>query len=129
MRVYDLAPARVRLDATTVSGSHAGGEDSLFQFGHSKDDPTLRQVTVRLGTRDPLALSLATEGVSGAQADDGLYVPLSDRMLPCLPPTELLFVGDCTPSALATRAHMHRLGHQYLTPLAFVGETATARPT
>ncbi len=35
----------MRLDATTVSGYHAGGEDSLFQFGYSKDDPTLKQVS------------------------------------------------------------------------------------
>ena len=41
LRVYDLTPACVRLDRTTVSGAHAGGADGLFQFGHSKDDPTL----------------------------------------------------------------------------------------
>lgn len=126
--VYDLAQQRVRLDATTVSGYHAGGEDSLFQFGKSKDDPTLRQVKVMLGTLDPLGLPLATEVVSGEQADDGLYVPLIDRMVPLLPPAGLLFVGDCKLSALATRAHIHRLGHHYLTPLALVGETAAAMP-
>jgi transposase len=39
IRVYDLARAPVRLDATTVSGYHAGGETTLFQFGQSKDAP------------------------------------------------------------------------------------------
>jgi len=43
MRVYDLKAKRVRLDATTVSGYHTGGKESLFQYGYSKDDPTLRQ--------------------------------------------------------------------------------------
>ena len=52
MQVYDLKPERVRLDATTVSGHHEGGEDSLFQFGHSKDDPGLRQVKVMLAAPD-----------------------------------------------------------------------------
>lgn len=56
LRVYELQPERVRLDPTTVSGYHAGGEDSLFQFGHSKDDPTLRQVKVMV----------AAEGLLGA---------------------------------------------------------------
>ena len=46
LRVYELKPKQVRLDPTTVSGNHAGGEDSLFEFGHSKDDPTLRQVKI-----------------------------------------------------------------------------------
>jgi transposase len=31
----------VRLDATTVSGQHLVTEGGLFQFGHSKDDPSL----------------------------------------------------------------------------------------
>src|SRR3990172_1948204 len=44
LRVYELTPERVRLDPTTISGYHAGGEDSLFQYGYSKDDPSLRQV-------------------------------------------------------------------------------------
>jgi transposase len=39
----------VRVDATTVSGYHEGGEDSLFQFGHSKDDPSLRQIKLMTG--------------------------------------------------------------------------------
>jgi transposase len=41
------------LDATTVSGYHTGGEESLFQYGYSKDDPTLRQVKVMVAALDP----------------------------------------------------------------------------
>ena len=36
LKVYELGSKQVRLDPTTVSGYHAGGEDSLFQFGYSK---------------------------------------------------------------------------------------------
>jgi transposase len=124
VRVYDLPVERARVDATTISGYHAGGEDSLFQFGKSKDDPTLRQVKLMMATLDPLGLPTATEVVSGEQADDGLYIPIIDRVAAILVKTGLLFVGDCKMSAWATRVHIRALGHHYLTPLALVGETA-----
>lgn len=124
VRVYDLSAERVRVDATTISGYHAGGEGSLFQFGKSKDNPELRQVKLMMGTLDPLGLPMATEVVSGEQADDGLYLPIIDRIVTILVKSGLLFVGDCKMSAWATRVHIHALGHHYLTPLALVGDTA-----
>lgn len=124
LRVYDLTPERVRLDATTVSGYHAGGEDSLFQFGHSKDDPTLRQVKVMVAALDPLGLPLATEVVAGNSADDPLYVPAVERVLQIIDGIGLLFVGDCKMSALATRAHIAQRQHHYLCPLALTGTVA-----
>src|SRR5256884_8229757 len=128
VRVYDLEEQPIRVDATTVSGYRNGGEDSLWQFGHSKDDPTLRQIKAMMATLDPLALPLALEVVSGEQADDPLYVPIIDRVLACLGRTGLLFVGDCKMSALATRAHLVAQQQYYLTPLAQVGETAELLP-
>jgi transposase len=124
VRVYDLSVERVRVDATTISGYHAGGEDSLFQFGKSKDNPNLPQVKLMMGTLDPLGLPVATEVVSGEQADDGLYIPIIDRITTILVKSGLLFVGDSKMSAWATRVHIHALGHHYLTPLALVGDTA-----
>src|SRR5437764_13907969 len=129
VRVYDLEEQPIRLDATTVSGYREGGEDSLWQFGHSKDDPTLRQIKAMMATLDPLALPLALEVVSGERADDPLYVPIIDRVLGCLGRTGLLFVGDSKMSALATRAHLVAHEQYYLTPLAQVGETAELMPT
>jgi len=129
LRVYQLTPARVRLDATTVSGAHAGGAESIFQFGHSKDDPTLRQVKVMVAALDPLGLPLVTEVVAGNAADDPLYVPAVDRVLQIIDGCGLLFVGDCKLSALATRAHIAHLGHHYLCPLPLTGETAQDLPT
>ncbi len=107
IRVYDLEEQVIRVDATTVSGYREGGEGSLWQFGHSKDDPTLRQIKAMMATLDPLGLPLALEVVSGEQADDPLYVPTIDRVLACRDRQGLLVIGDCKMSALATRAHLH----------------------
>jgi transposase len=113
LRVYELKPERVRLDATTVSGYHASGEETLFQYGHSKDDPSLAQVKVMMATLDPLGLPLATQVVAGNTADDPLYVPAVDRVLQIIDGVGLLFVGDCKMSALSIRAHIHHLGQHY----------------
>src|SRR2546427_7554613 len=128
IRVYDLEEQPIRVDATTVSGYRDGGQDSLWQFGYSKDDPTLRQIKAMMATLDPLGLPLALDVVSGEQADDPLYVPIIDRVLACLGRQGLLVVGDCKMSALATRAHLQEQGQYYLTPLAQVGETAQQMP-
>ena len=128
VRVYQLPQERVRLDATTVSGYHSGGENSLFQFGHSKDDPNLLQVKAMMATLDPLGLPLVTQVVSGERADDGLYVPIVERVCELLTASGLLFVGDCKMSAMATRAFIRIRGHHYLTPLASVGTTAKEMP-
>ncbi len=126
IRVYDLAHAPVRLDATTISGYHAGGPASLFQFGESKDAPDLRQVKVMMGALDPLGLPLATDVVSGERADDGLYVPIIERIVTTLATVGLLFVGDSKMSAWATRVHLRARQQHYLAPLALVGETPRA---
>jgi transposase len=123
LRVYELKPERVRLDATTVSGYHASGEDTLFQYGHSKDDPSLAQVKVMVAALDPLGLLLATQVVAGNQADDPLYVPAVDRVLQIIDGVGLLFVGECKMSGLPIRTHIHHLGHHYLCPLAQTGKT------
>jgi transposase len=124
LRVYELEPKRVRLDTTTVSGYHAGGEDSLFQFGYSKDDPTLKQVKVMVAALDPLGLPLVSQVVAGGIADDPLYIPAVDRVLKIIDGVGLLFVGDSKMSSLPTRAHIHRLKQHYLCPLAQKGDTA-----
>ena len=129
VRVYELGRERVRVDASTVSGYHAESEESLFQFGKSKDDPRLPQVKLMIGTLDPLGLPVATDVVSGQKADDGLYSPLIDRITTILSKPGLLFVGDCKMSALATRAHIRALGQHYLTPLALVGDTGRDMPS
>ena len=86
---------RVRLDATTISSYHAGeGEDNLFQFGYSKDNPTLRQVKVMVAALDPLGLPLVSDVVVGDSADDPLYILTVDRVLQIIAGVGLLFMGD-----------------------------------
>ena len=129
LRVYKLIPENVRFDTTTVSGYHAGGEESLFEYGYSKDDPTLRQVKVMLATLDPLGLPLVSQVVAGSIADDKLYIPAVDRVLQIIDGIGLLFVGDSKMSALAIRAHIQQSNHYYLCPLAQTGDTAKEMET
>ena len=82
-----------------------------------------------MGSLDPLGRPLSTDVLSGERADDGLYIPIIDRIRRGLPQSGLLFVGDCKMSALETRAHI--VGHQplYLSPLPLTGATAEAMAT
>ena len=107
----------IRGDATTVSGEHDVREGGLLQFGHSKDDPSRPQIKVMTGSLDPLGMPLATDVLSGERADDGLYIPLIERIASGLNTTGLLVVGDCKMSALSTRAYVAERQHFYLSPL------------
>ncbi len=122
IRIYHLPSSPIRMDATTMSGYHLVSEEGLFQWGHSKDDPTLPQIKMMMASLDPLGMPAATHVVSGERADDGLYIPIFDQVRETLGTSGLLWVGDCKMSALATRCHIHFQGHYYLTPLARVGK-------
>ena len=126
IEVHALSQAVIRCDATTVSGDHDVTEGGLVQFGHSKDDPRRPQIKVMTGSLDPLGMPLATDVLSGERADDGLYIPLIERIAAGLNTPGLLFVGDCKMSALATRAHLAGRQHFYLSPLPLTGATAEA---
>src|SRR5437899_6668164 len=126
IEVYPLPQDRIRCDATTVSGDHEVTARGLLQFGHSKDDPTRPQIKVMIGSLDPLGMPLATDVLSGERADDGLYLPIIERIRTGLQTTGLLFVGDCKMSALETRAYLARHQDLYLSPLPLTGTTAEA---
>ena len=68
----------------------------------------------------------ATDVCRGNKADDGLYVPLMERLRTGLKTTGLLFIGDCKMSALETRADLARHQDFYLSPLPLTGATAKA---
>ena len=129
IEVYDLAQDVIRCDATTVSGDHEVTEEGLVQFGHSKDDPAQPQIKVMMGSLDPLGMPLATDVLSGERADDGLYIPIMERIQTGLQTPGLLFVGDCKMSALDTRAYLVRHQDYYLSPLPLTGATAEAMDT
>jgi transposase len=48
-----------------------------------------------MGSLDPLGMPLATDVLSGERADDGLYIPIIERIRAGLQTPGLLFVGDC----------------------------------
>src|SRR5213593_400874 len=116
IEVHALPQDVIRCDATTVSGDHEVAEGGLVQFGHSKDDPTRPQIKVMMGSLDPLGMPLATDVLAGERADDGLYIPVIERIRAGLRTSGLLFVGDCKMSALDTRAHIAGHQHVYLSP-------------
>ena len=82
-----------------------------------------------MGSLDPLGMPLATDVLSGERADDGLYLPIMERIRTGLKTTRLLFVGDCKMSALETRAYLARHQNFYLSPLPLTGATAEAMDT
>ncbi len=116
----------IRCDATTVSGAHEVTEGGLWQFGQRKDDPTRPQIKVMMGSLDPLGMPLSTDVLSGERADDGLSIPLIERMRRGVHKTGLLFVGAWKRSALDTRAYLARHHAWYLSPLPLPGATAEA---
>jgi transposase len=124
--VYPLPQDVIRCDATTVSGDHEVTAEGLCQFGHRKDDPTRPQIKVRRGSLDPMGMPLATDGLSGERADDGVYLPIIERIRTGVQTTGLLCVGDGQRSALDTRASLARHQDWYLSPLPLTGATAEA---
>src|SRR3989442_7985323 len=126
IEVHALPQEVIRCDATTVSGAHEVTAEGLLQFGHSKDDPTRPQIKVMMGSLDPLGMPLSTDVLSGERADDGLYIPIIERIRNGLKTTGLLFVGDCKMSALETRAYLAQHQDLYLSPLPLTGTTAEA---
>jgi len=127
LRVYRLPCDRVRLDSTTASIHSDNDLAVLFQRGHSKDHrPDLPQLKALFAALDPLGALLAVDVVPGQRADDGLYVPMIERLRAILEATGLLYIGDSKMSALATRAYLQATQNYYLTPLALVGSVPTA---
>jgi transposase len=116
----------IRCEATTGSGAHAVTDEGLVQCGQSKDDPTRPQIKVMLGTLDPVGMPLATEVWSGARAEDGLDIPLLERIRTGLKTTGRLFGGDWKRSAWDPRAYLARPQDWYLSPLPLTGATAEA---
>jgi len=126
MERYDLSQDVIRCDATTVSGAHEVTEGGLVPCGHRQDDPTRPQIKVMMGSLAPLGRPLATEVLSGERADDGLYLPIIQRIRTGLKTTGLLCVGAWKMRALATRAYLARHQDFSLAPWPLTGATAEA---
>jgi transposase len=119
LRVYDLPARCVRIDTTTASSYAEVNEQGLLQLGHSKDHrPDLPQLKLVLASLDPLGMPLATEVLSGEQADDPVYLPIIARVRSGLQQRGLLYVGDGKMAALQTRASIAAQRDFYLCPLS-----------
>src|SRR6266849_8277539 len=79
-----------------------------------------------MGSLDPLGMPLATDVLSGERADDGLYLPIIERIRHGVQRPGLWFVGDCTMSAFDTRAYLTQHQDCSLSPLPLTGATAEA---
>lgn len=123
IRVYELEPQTVRLDATVAQTYHDPSEHELFQVGRTKTNSYDVQFKLMLGSLDPMGMPLAVDVVSGEKADDPLYVPVYERIRRTLKKTGLLYVGDSKMGSLESRATIANQGDYYLMPLALVGTT------
>lgn len=123
LAVYALEVESVRLDSTTTYGYHRPRDGGLLQFGQSKGDhPDLPQLKLMAACAQPTGQLLACDIYPGQRADDGLYLPLWQRVRQMLGRTGLLYVGDGKMAALATRAEMVRQQDYYLTVLPLTGQ-------
>ena len=123
IEVHELPKKIARVDATTASGYHKPIENGLFQFGNSKDDPNRPQLKIMTGSLDPLGMPLASDVVSGEKADDGLYVPIINRIHSILSRSGVLYIGDCKLSSFDNRLHIRgKIEGHYLCPLPNTGK-------
>lgn len=79
-----------------------------------------------LGSVDPLGMPLSTDVWSGERADDGVYIPIIERIRNGLKTAGLSCVGECQMRALDTRASLARHQDGYVSPLPLTGATAEA---
>ena len=126
MEVHALPQDVIRCDATTVSGDHEVTAGGLGQFGQSNDDPARPQSTVMLGSLDPVGMPLSTDVLSGARAEDGLDIPIIERLRRGWNKTGRLGGGDGKMRALDTRAYLARPQDWDVSPWPLPGTTAEA---
>jgi hypothetical protein len=122
----DVAQHVIRCEAPTVSGAPEGTAGGVGQVGHSQEEPTRPPIKVMLGSFAPWGMPLATEVGSGERADDGVDIPLLQRIRPGWKTSALVCVGAGKRRALATRTSLGRPQDWYGAPLPLPGATAAA---
>ena len=118
IRVYELKPEVVRLDATTNTVYHDPEKGEMFEKGKAKNGLYETQFKTMMASLDPLGLPLAVDIVPGNRADDPLYIPSYQRVKKILNRNGLVIVGDSKMSALLTRGTIAAGEDYYLVPLA-----------
>ena len=118
LRVYDLQPETLRLDATVGSVYHEPGQASLFQVGKAKNGLYETQFKVMMASLDALGIPLVVDVAAGNVADDPLYLPSYQRAKALVQRDGLLVVGDSKMSARTLRGTIAAGQDYYLAPLA-----------
>jgi transposase len=120
LRVYQLEPTTMRLDATVGTVGHNPAKHTLFKVGKAKNGSYETQFKLMLASLDPLGLPLVVDVVPGNIADDPLYVPSYHRAKEVVKREGVLVVGDSKMSAIGIRGEIVVGGDYYLTPLAWL---------
>lgn len=120
LRVYQLEPTTMRLDATVGTVGHNPAEHTLFKVGKAKNGLYETQFKLMLASLDPLGLPLVVDVVAGNAGDDPLYVPSYQRAKEVVKRQGILVVGDSKMSAVGIRGEIVRGEDYYLTPLAWL---------
>ncbi len=76
IRVYELKPEVMRLDATVGTVGHNPASHTLFKVGKAKNGSYETQFKMMLASLDPLGLPVAVDIEPGNGADEPLYVPI-----------------------------------------------------
>ena len=122
LEVYNLNGAEnltVRLDAFICQGFRKEGD--FFKIGHSKQRRKgLPQIKTMVASLDPLSFPIANEIVSGNRADDGLYLPVIEKVQKNVQSSNLHYVGDCKLASIENRSYIHWSNNTYLCPLSKV---------
>ena len=108
----------LRLDATVFTGHHAATVEGLMQYGQSKGGPADCTQYKLMAAATGAGQYVAGQFHPGQCADDPLYVPLLEQLLPLCPSPGMLFVGDSKMGALTTRHYVERHKHYYYMPLS-----------
>ena len=117
IRVYELNPEVIRLDATVSGVNHEGEESEILKVGKAKDGSYQKQFKVMVASLDPLGLPIVCDVEAGNRADDPLYIPSYERAKKMIGEDGRLYVGDSKMSAFKTRQTIAEGGDYYLTPL------------
>ena len=80
IRVYELKPEVIRLDATVGGVNHEGDESKILKVGKAKDGSYEKQFKVMVASLDPLGLPIVCDVEAGNRADDPLYIPSYERV-------------------------------------------------
>lgn len=124
IRLYALDQNRliIQLDPTVGQVFRQTVEGGLCQYGHAKQHRgDLPQFKSNVAMLAGIGMLLATLTVPGHTADDGLYLPLIEKVRASLGPRRgVLWCGDVKMASMSTRAALAQSQDYYLCPLSRV---------